>query len=280
MTAEPAWSPQETTITSDGVRLRVVTAGEGEPVLLLHGFPDSADLWRLVGPRLVAGGYRVIAPDQRGFGRSDAPKGVRAYSVDRISKDAIAVLDALGVKRAKLVGHDWGAAIGWALAARHPDRFERYAALSVGHPAAYARAGLEQKLKGWYVLAFQLPGLAEVLFGAFDFAVFRAMGRHREMTRWVADLKRPGRLTAALNWYRANAAGLMRAPAFRVAIPVMGVWSSRDVALAEDQMTGSARYVDAGFRYERIEGVGHWTPLDAPERLAELLLDFFAEKRG
>ena len=266
------------TLSVDGVDLNVVTAGEGEPVLLLHGFPDSAQLWRRVMPKLVDAGYRVIAPDQRGFGRSAAPRGAGNYTIGQIGRDALAVLDQLGVERAKLVGHDWGAAIGWWLAATSGRRFERFAALSVGHPAAYATAGLEQKLKGWYVLAFQIPGFAEALFGAHDFAVFRAfMGGHPELETWIADLSRPGRLTAGLNWYRANFGKLLSPARFpRVAIPVMGVWSDRDVALSEDQMINSARYVDAPFRYERLARVGHWTPLDAPDRVSALLLDFFA----
>jgi pimeloyl-ACP methyl ester carboxylesterase len=188
------------------------------------------------------------------------------------------VLDQLGVERAKLVGHDWGAVIGWWLAGAHGDRFERYAALSVGHMRAYGRAGLEQKLKAWYILVFLVPGLAETLFGAGDFALLRAfLGGHKELENWTRDLARAGRFTAALNWYRAN---LPRPSARfgRVEIPVMGVWSDRDVALAEDQMKDSARGVDAPFRYERLERVGHWMPLDAPEKLSALLIDFFGEE--
>lgn len=262
----------------NGLRLRVLSWGDpgARPLLALHGFPDSARLWRRVAPHLAQAGFRVIAPDQRGFGQSDAPSGKSAYVVRTIAADAIAVLDALGVGRAGLIGHDWGSAIGWYLAASRSDRFERYAALAVGHPAAYARAGLEQKLKAWYVLVFLAPGLAEALFGGFDFAGLRRfMGGHPETEAWVADLRRPGRLTAALNWYRANAGALAGAKPFPVNIPVMGIWSSRDVALSEDQMTGSQAFVQAPFRYERIEGVGHWTPLDAPERVGELLCEFF-----
>lgn len=269
---------QEIVLRVNGVALNVVVAGRGEPVLLLHGFPDSAALWREVIPHLVSAGYRVIAPDQRGFGQSEAPRGARNYAIDQIGRDAMAVLDLLDVKTAKLVGHDWGAVIGWHLAGEYSHRFERYAALSVGHPLAYASAGLEQKLKGWYVLAFQVPGLAEALFTAGDYAVFRAMvGDHSEMAHWKADLSRPGRLTAGLNWYRANFGQLFAGGFARVGIPVMGVWSSKDVALSEDQMTGSARFVDAPFRYERIEGVDHWMPLSAPERVSELLIDFLGD---
>ncbi|MFZ5670764.1 MAG: alpha/beta fold hydrolase [Pseudomonadota bacterium] len=263
------------TVSIDGLDFHVVLAGAGEPLLLLHGFPDSAALWREMIPILVAGGFRIIAPDQRGFGLSAAPTDPRAYDLDRIADDAIALLDALGVGRAALVGHDWGAVVGWALAARRPDRFRGYVALSVGHPNAYARAGVEQKLKGWYVLMFQLRGLAEALIRARDFAFLRRMlNDPPEMARWTADLSRPGRLTAALNWYRANLVRLLGARFPRVAIPVMGLWGSGDVALAEDQMANSRRYVDAPFEHRRLEGVGHWLPLDAPEATSRLILAF------
>jgi pimeloyl-ACP methyl ester carboxylesterase len=263
------------------VALNVVDQGAGMPVLLLHGFPDSSSLWRDVMPRLFANGCRAIAPDLRGFGDSDAPRPVGAYALDAVLGDVIGLLDALGVPRVHLVGHDWGAVVGWLLAARHPGRIASLVAVSVGHPEAFRRAGLEQKLRSWYVLAFQARGLAELALRAGNFAALRAMtAHHRETARWIADLSRPGRLAAGLAWYRANAVRLFAASVPAVRVPVLGVWSPGDVALAEDQMTGSQRFVDAAFRYERIEGASHWIPLDAPERLASLVLEWVAPRAG
>ncbi|MGR8980821.1 MAG: alpha/beta fold hydrolase, partial [Gammaproteobacteria bacterium] len=148
-------------IQVNDIQLNVYEEGEGEPVLLLHGFPDSNYLWRSVIPRLVKAGYRAIAPDQRGFGGSDAPEGKENYDMALIAKDAVALMDALSIPKARLVAHDWGALIGWFLAGTYPERFESYTAISVGHPNAYAAAGFEQKKKGWYVLFFQLEGIAE-----------------------------------------------------------------------------------------------------------------------
>jgi pimeloyl-ACP methyl ester carboxylesterase len=257
--------------------LNVVDQGAGVPVLLLHGFPDSSDLWRDVVPRLVANGCRVIAPDLRGFGASDAPRRVAAYALDAVLGDVIGLLDALGVARAHVVGHDWGAVLGWLLAARHPGRVASLVAVSVGHPESFRRAGLEQKLRSWYVLAFQARGLAELALRAGNYAALRAMtSNHPEHRHWIADLSRRGRLSAGLAWYRANFLRLLAASFPPVRVPVLGVWSTGDVALAEDQMTGSQRFVDAAFRYERIEGVSHWIPLDAPERLASLVLEWVA----
>jgi pimeloyl-ACP methyl ester carboxylesterase len=257
------------------IDLAVWTAGEGPPVLLLHGFPDTHAVWRRQISVLVEAGYRVIAPDLRGCGQSDAPEGVRAYTIEHLVADVLGLLDALGIDRVKLVAHDWGAVIGWQFCIRHPERVERYAALSVGHPNAYARAGLMQKLKGYYILLFQLRGLIEMLLRAGNWWMFRTFtGCPEEFPQWRASLERPGRLTAAIDYYRANLRMLFKADWPAVRVPVMGVWSSRDIALVERQMTESRRFVDAPWRYERIEGATHWLQLDAPERVNALLIDF------
>jgi len=262
----------------NGLYLNVLDEGKGDPVLLLHGFPDSNYLWRGVIPNLVKEGCRAIAPDQRGFGESDAPEGKEHYDMEQIARDSIAVLDELGIEKANLVAHDWGAMIGWLLAGKYPERFKNYTAISVGHPMAYASAGFEQKKKGWYVLFFQLSGIAEKVFMANDWAIFRkTVNDHPEMDHWIEDLSRPGRLTAGMNWYRANLMKLLKTDFPRVRIPVFGIWSTEDVALAEDQMIGSAAYVDAPWRYERMEGISHWVPVDAPEELSGLILDFIKQ---
>ena len=266
-------SPGGRTIRVNGIGLNVVIEGVGMPVLLLHGFPDSARLWRHQIPALAEAGFMAIAPDQRGFGASDAPAGKANYTLDQIRSDALGVLDALGIGRAHLVGHDFGAVVGWQLAAHHPDRFARYVALSVGHPVAYAKAPVKQKLMAWYAMLFQMPGVAEAAVRAGHWRVFRTLVRHHpEADQWIADLSRPGRLTAGLNWYRANVFALLRTGCPPVRIPVMGIWSTGDIALIEAQMTGSAQYVIAEWRYERLEGVGHWITLDAADRLNRMLL--------
>jgi len=260
----------------NGLNLNVFIEGEGEPVLLLHGFPDSNYLWRGVIPLLVKAGYKVIAPDQRGFGESDAPEGKENYDMELIAKDAVAILDALNIKKAKLVAHDWGAMIGWLLAGKYPERFESYTAISVGHSKAYAAAGFEQKKKGWYVLFFQFEGISEKACMTNDWALFRkTVNNHPEIDHWIKDLSRPGRLTAGMNWYRANLSNLWKADFPRVKIPVFGIWSTDDVALAEDQMINSAAFVDATWQYERMENVSHWIPVDEPGKLSDLIINYY-----
>jgi pimeloyl-ACP methyl ester carboxylesterase len=259
----------------NGIELSVTLAGQGRPALMLHGFPDSAELWRKMIPTLVQAGFQVVAPDQRGFGETSAPASEADYALDKIIADAIALLDALCLDQVDLVAHDWGAIVGWALVAAHPTRFRRYVAFSVGHPSSYADGGFEQKLKGWYVLMFQARGFAEAMIRAGDFRILRVMTKNNpETALWARDMSRPGRLTAAINWYRANFKLLFGRPIGRVRVPVLGVWSSDDIALSEDQMTGSVKYMDAPFRYARLDGVGHWIPVDAPEAASRLVIDF------
>jgi pimeloyl-ACP methyl ester carboxylesterase len=266
-------------IAGDGISLAVLDEGHGRPVLLLHGFPDSSHCWRHQVPALVEAGMRVIAPDLRGFGESDRPPAVEDYSIGRSIADMLAVLDELSVGRAHVVGHDWGAGVAWALAAFVPERVERLVAMSVGHPNALREPSLEQRQKAWYSLLFQFAGVAEELAMRDDWKLFRELlGGARDTERYIADLARPGALTAGLNWYRANAAPASelepRPPFPSVAVPTLGAWGDGDPYLTEEPMLRSAEHVTGPWRYERIEGAGHWLQLDAPERINELLVEF------
>jgi pimeloyl-ACP methyl ester carboxylesterase len=268
-------------ITGDGVTLAVTDEGDGPAVLLVHGFPDSAHVWRKQIPPLLDAGLRVVAPDLRGFGASDRPEAVDDYALTRSIADMLAVLDALGIERAHVVGHDFGAAIAWVLAMAAPDRVQRLVAMSVGHPGTRGLRTIEQREKAWYQLLFQFAGTAEQLLARDDWRLMRELLRDEgDIERYLVDLARPGALTAGLNWYRANLAPHRELDARpsppAVAAPVLGLWSSGDHYLTEDGMTRSADFVDGPWRYERIEGAGHWMQLDAPERVNALLLEFLA----
>ena len=260
----------------NGIRMHATTTGQGPTVLLLHGFPDTHAVWRKqVGP-LAAAGYRVLAPDLRGYGRSEAPGGVYDYTLDKLRADVIGLLDALKIEKVILVGHDWGGLIGWQIAAMSPQRVERFAALSTGHPSAIARAGLLQRLRMTYVLGFILPGIAEHTLRAGDWFLLRQFtSEPGQADIWKRDLSAPGRLTAALNYYRANLNLSFPHSYPRVRVPVMGLWSDRDPALGERQMRDSAHYVEGEFSFERIRDADHWLQLTADKRVNPLLLDFF-----
>ena len=262
-----------TLIRVGDLNFNVVVEGQGEPVVLLHGFPNSASLWRFVIPLLVQRGYRVVAPDLRGAGASDAPEGKRQYELSLIAADVLGIMDVLGIEKAHLVGHDWGALLGWLLAGAHAERFRSLSSLSVGHPRAYIRAGLGQLARAWYIFVIALPGVAETIIRANDWYLFRKVVSHGDVDDWIADLARPGRLSARLNWYRQNA---FKPPTkTRTPLPVLGIWSSDDGVLTEAQMIGSTRFIAGPWRYERLDAVGHFIPLDEPETLSRLLLEFF-----
>jgi pimeloyl-ACP methyl ester carboxylesterase len=265
-------------VEGNGVTLAVVDEGAGPAVVLLHGFPDSSSLWRHQVPALVGAGFRVVAPDLRGFGESDRPAAVEEYELGRSVGDVLAVLDALEIERAHVVGHDWGAVVAWLTAAFAPGRVERLVAMSVGHPNALRDRTVEQREKAWYQLLFQFDA-AEELLPRDDWRLFRELLRgDGDLERYLADLSRPGALRAGLSWYRANLAPHLelaeRPPVPAVAAPTLGIWSTGDNYLAERGMLRSAEHVTGPWRYERLEGASHWLQLDQPQRVNELLLDF------
>jgi pimeloyl-ACP methyl ester carboxylesterase len=263
---------------SRGVGIEYEVTGEGRPVVLIHGFPDTGRLWRHQVPALADAGFKVIVPDLRGYGRSDKPPAVDAYAIPAIAADVLAVMSDAGAERAHLVGHDWGAAVAWALAGVASERVDHLAVLSVGHPATFRAGGYEQHEKSWYMLLFQFPGVAEEWLSSDDWANFRAWSRHPDADAVIAELRDNGSLTPGLNYYRANlppevwlSPGRALPP---IGAPTMGLWSSGDIALTERQMTDSAQNVTGPWRYERLDGPGHWMQLEAPDEVNRLLLDF------
>jgi pimeloyl-ACP methyl ester carboxylesterase len=261
------------TIDVNGVPLYVAEHGAGQPVLLIHGWPDSGELWRHQVPALAGAGFRVIVPDLRGFGRSGRPPAVADYMLPHSVADMTGVLDALGVESAHVVGHDWGAAVAWLTAMLAPGRVRRLVVLSVPHLAAPVT--IRQREMAWYQLFFQF-GVAEESLRANDWALLREISRgDGDQERYLADLSRPGALTASLNWYRANLAPRPPGPPGElppVIAPTLGIWSTGDHYLDGARMRASGELVAGPWRYEEIEGASHWIPLDAPEQLNELLL--------
>jgi pimeloyl-ACP methyl ester carboxylesterase len=261
----------------DGVGIHYKVSGQGRPVVLLHGFPDSGRLWRHQVPALVDAGFQVVVPDLRGYGQSDKPETVEAYALPSLAGDVMAVLQDLGIRAAHVVGHDWGAALAWALASLVPASVDHLAVLSVGNPVTFRRT-FEQLEKSWYMLLFQFPGIAESWLSDDDWANFRSWARHPDADQVIAELDSAGSLTPGLNFYRANvgpeswvAPPLQLPP---VQAPTMGVWSTGDNFLTEIQMTDSAANVTGPWRYERLDGPGHWMQLEAPDQVNALLLDF------
>ncbi|NGM15577.1 alpha/beta fold hydrolase [Verrucosispora sioxanthis] len=267
-------------IEARGLRFDVATGGpeQGEPVLLLHGFPQHSGEWDGVLPTLHAAGLRSYALDQRGYSPQARPAEVEAYRLGALVADAVAVLDALGVPAAHVVGHDWGAVVAWALAATHPDRVRTLTAVSVPHPAAMAYAlanDPQQKARSAYMLLFRQPGVAEktlLSLGAVGLRrLLRGVGDAERVAAYADPMREPGALTAALNWYRAMSKADLAATG-PVSVPTTFVWSDGDVAIGRVAAQACAAHVTGEFRFVELAGVTHWIPDEAPTPLAEAIL--------
>jgi len=273
------------------VQLHVQVAGpdDGSLVVLLHGFPEFWYGWRHQIPVLAEAGYRVLIPDQRGYNRSGTPRAVGAYDLDLLASDVCALIDAAGRDRAAVVGHDWGAMVGWYLAHTHPERLRRLAVLNVPHPRVFRdtlRSSPAQLLRSTYALIFQLPALPEWLLGRNDGQLLAALlrGSSHPGTFDDTDLaiyrqawRRPGRLRGMLNWYRAAGRRALRTapPSAPVEVPTLVVWGAQDVALSRRMAAPSAAMcVDS--RLEIIDTATHWVQHDAPDLVNRHLLDHLA----
>jgi pimeloyl-ACP methyl ester carboxylesterase len=268
-----------------GVRARgftfdVVAGGppDGPAVLLLHGFPQHSGQWDLVAPALWAAGLRTYAMDQRGYAPGARPADVADFGIGECVADALAVLDALDVGRAHVVGHDWGAIVGWYLAAGHAGRLRTLTAVSVPHPAALIAAldeDRDQRMRSAYVKLFRQPGVAERILLSADGAALRAVLRGvppERIERYLAPLREPGALTSRLNWYRAMDAAEMGRLA-PVAVPTTFVWSDGDVAIGRTAALRCVDHVTADYRLVSLHGVSHWISDEAPGEVAAAAID-------
>jgi len=250
---------------------------DGPAVVLLHGFPERASHWRDVGERLHAQGFRTLAPDQRGYSPGARPRSRRSYRMSRLVDDTVALADEYGAP-VHLVGHDWGAAVGWSTAATRPHVVRTLTTVSVPHPAAYARSLLtsSQALRSWYVLAFQPPGLVEGLAKAAPAALTpflrRAGMSEHEVARFRHEIVEYGALPGALGWYRALPFSFGSSPG-PVRVPTIHVWSDGDVTLSRRGAELAESHVAAPYRLRVLHGVSHWVPTQAPHALAEVILE-------
>lgn len=250
---------------------------DGEPVVLLHGFPQDSGAFDRLSPVLHSAGLRTLAPDQRGYSPGARPAGRSAYALREVVDDVLALLDAAGLPSAHVVGHDWGGIAAWALAAWHPWRVRTLTALSVPHPAAMSQALVhsDQALRSSYIAFFQLPLVPEGVLLAGGGTVLRRMllqgGLPEDLVEtYVERMREPGALTAALNWYRALPVGA-RTPIGKVRVPTLHVWGDGDAFLGRAATEATAEFVAGPYALEVLEGVNHWIPELAAERTGELV---------
>ena len=267
------------TVAVGDLAFDVWTSGpdDGEPIVLLHGFPQSAAGWDLVAPSLAEAGLNVMVPNQRGYSAAARPFEVTDYGTDALVGDVIGLLDVLGIGSAHIVGHDWGAAVAWPLAVGHPARVLSLTAVSVPHLAAYGRAlreDADQQERSSYIGLFRQPGKAEQLLLEDGAARLRAMYGDKvpaeQIEEHVTLLSAPGALTAALNWYRAMTSDLGELGP--VTVPTTYVWSDQDMAIARSGAENCGNFIDAPYEFVELTGVSHWIPEEAPEALTAAIL--------
>jgi len=278
-------------IETNGIKLHVVMAGpkNGQPVFLLHGFPEFWYGWRKQIPALTEAGYRVIVPDQRGYNLSDKPKGVKAYSIDKLANDILGLIDALSYKKVNLIGHDWGAVVAWAFAIWHPGRLRKLGILNVPHPAVMLnflrRGDPEQLRRSWYIFTFQVPWLPEYFLRKNDWRnavrVLRGSGKihtftNEDIIEYKQAWSQPGAMTAMINWYRAAVRYLPKLlKDVQVKDPTLMLWGMQDTALSHRMARPSMDYCDDG-KLAFFEDATHWVQHDEAETVNQLLIEFLS----
>ena len=269
---------------------------DGPVVLLLHGFPEGKESYAEQLGALAKAGYRAVAPDLRGFGESDAPQGLEAYAMPHLLADVRGIIHALGEERVHLVGHDWGALVGWPFVSRHPELVRSWTSLSIPHPTPLGRAsGLDgsgqadpdQQARSSYVGLFHKAGKAEELLLADGADRLRSMLKMSpagvegipdgQVDEFVTGFERPGRLTAALNYYRAN----LKPQAYAsfppvpnpIATPTLLVWGDSDMALGRRAVEETADFMVGPYRLEILKGAGHWLQYERADDVSRLIVE-------
>ena len=281
-------------VDSNGISLHAVQAGpeNGPLLILLHGFPEFWYGWRHQIAFLAQAGYRVWAPDQRGYNLSQKPRGITAYNLDELTADVVGLIDAANREKAIVVGHDWGGAVAWWLANKHPERLEKLIVVNAPHHAAmkrYLGRNLNQWLRSLYILFFQIPWLPETLLRAGNWRalarLMQASGRSGAFSRTALDVYRrawsqPGAITGMLNWYRAiRQVRPQRLPGPRITVPTLLIWGARDVALSRELAPLSIELCDDG-RLVLIEEATHWVMHEQPQRVNRLIHDYILEQHN
>jgi len=273
----------------NGVRLHYVESGEGPLVLLLHGFPDFWGGWRKQIKALSQAGFRVVAPDLRGYNLSSKPRGICNYSITHLVEDVVALIHHLGEEKAAVAGHDWGGIIAWHLAMRQPRYLSKLIILNAPHPATFARElrTWRQMRKSSYALFFQLPFLPERTIRARDFTLVKGVFRldpinrrafsRRDIDQEIEALSQPRALTSALNYYRALRCHPRRAfQAKRIETPTLLIWGEQDRYLGVQLTQGLERWVPH-LQLERLPDASHWVHRDQPQRVNQLMIDFLRD---
>lgn len=267
------------------VRSRSPQGASDDPVILLHGFPETSASWSAVGDRLAAQGIASYAPDQRGYSPGARPADIADYRLDRLVADVVGLCESLSLEQVHLVGHDWGAIVAWAVAAAHPERVKTLTAVSVPHPVAFAWArenDPDQRERSGYMEFFAKPDEPEQALLA-DNCIALRLGFGDVVSADVIEqhlrvLSAPGAMTAALNWYRAMASESHDVA--DVTVPTTFIWSSGDIAVTRAGVDRCGAHVGGPYRYIEIPDGTHWIPEEFPDLVADAIVTAIEQKRS
>lgn len=260
---------EKTIDTANGFQFNSLVSGDQahKPVFFLHGFPETSYMWRGLMADITKEGFFCVAPDLRGLSPGARPKGSRNYSVDELIHDVSAIAESLGIEKFHLVGHDWGAAIGWKLVHDFPERVLSWTAISVPHLQAFGEAIVndpQQRKMSAYIRAFQIPWLPELNLRKKDFALFRKLWKHStadEVEAYLKVFRQKGALTAALNYYRGNYRLLKQAAREQVmgqiSTPTLFIYGNKDIAIGASAVANGHQYLKGPYEYLELDD-GHW----------------------
>lgn len=282
---------EEKFIDANGIRIHYLTAGNGPPVVLLHGFPESSYAWRHQIPAL-ANHFRVITPDLRGYGQTDKPPNISNYKMSTLVADTIGLIHALGYDKTHIIGHDWGGAIAWNIALNEPHVIDHLAVLNCSHPQKMARAlrsNYRQMLRSWYIFFFQLPYLPEFLIkinlrhlleDIFTGSIIRKDAINDEVLDvYQKNLQKPEAISSALNYYRAALRYPNRESKLKkITVPTLLIWGENDTALGKELTYDMESLFSGPFQLKYIPNCSHWVNEEQPEIVNQLLLDFLTDK--
>ena len=279
-------------ISANGIKLHYVEEGTGELVILLHGFPEFWYGWKDQLP-VLSKKYRVVAPDMRGYNLTEKPEGVANYHMTMLAKDIAELVKALGEEKAIIVGHDWGAAVAWAVASLHPEVVKKLAILNVPHPGEMKKAfmsfNLSQWKKSWYIFFFQLPFIPEMIVGTERFfrKTFEAMkpkgkaswATEEDIKKYAEAYAQPGAVKSTIAYYRAAFREIFSGSGIRypkIKAPVLMLWGEQDTALGKELTYDTQKYCEGGFEIHYDPTSGHFVQHDNPQWVNEKLMEFFA----
>lgn len=270
----------------NGINIHYVTEGSGPLVVMLHGFPENSYSWRHQIPALSKN-FKVVAPDLRGYGETDRPKEVSAYHLDNLVSDLTGLIQALGYKKAHIVGHDWGGAVAWRTALTKPEFIDRLVVINAPHPYPFTKAlrsNFRQILRSWFMFFFLIPRLPEYFFNLspqkFMDQVFGTVLNEEDIAKYREPLEKPGAFTAALNYYRASlSTRASQLSEKQITLPTLLIWGEEDPALGKELTYNMEPLFSGPFQIAYLPHAGHFVHEERPDQVNRLLLPFLTSSQ-